>query len=624
MMQVPSVLSSRSRRFVLCTSLFLSLYVYLLLFHPMRSFAGSVSDVSSANASGADTAAAPSISSPALRTAERRQRPLGWYYDIDTGDWFYELSEDGTKRKTGWHQDTDGYQYYLDPADGHMHAGYSTIGGVEYCFLPERNRGNYHQNSSGAWYYRANGRTPYGAWIPSDRKSHGGGSGNTDMRWTEYSGDAENMKKEEEKKDDGAVKPAPEIVTDRIIIPAASPSEIEKPKDEDMEEDRKPEESRPATPSEIPDQKPEHQDPQPDRPEHSEGKASPSEIETPEPEQPGDSASPSEIPTPEPVEPTPEPEDTHIHAHGDDRTVPCIARDSWDTIRRQPAQYHDCIENQCTALLYLSGDAIDFPFPSEEDGTKQYPCYVSLIDDAEGLLFAQAYALPALSEVPMHIGLNPHGAAGHFIQTNQDGLPETWLFQFLGGTDAGDPFIFYLEKEGEYTGYSYDYRGYQLTDPATSEALPTEKMKKYLSRGFDSENHVVERTYYKTRYLQRGNITEDRLPQLTGATAALWLPAEQEVTEYGLDDAKDGVPYGMYLKTDQYLSALAASWRSEEAYWLRTLPSAYHTEDEFDAMGLSDPAMRNRYFLTADPDGTIRTARYDDTAALRFMFRLGG
>ena len=149
-------------------------------------------------------------------------------------------------------------------------------------------------------------------------------------------------------------------------------------------------------------------------------------------------------------------------------------------------------------------------------------------------------------------------------------------------------------------------------------------MKKYLSRGFDSENHVVERTYYKTRYLQRGNITEDRLPQLTGATAALWLPAEQEVTEYGLDDAKDGVPYGMYLKTDQYLSALAASWRSEEAYWLRTLPSAYHTEDEFDAMGLSDPAMRNRYFLTADPDGTIRTARYDDTAALRFMFRLGG
>ncbi len=566
------------------------------------------------------------------------ERPLGWYYDTESGDWFYELSTDGTARKRGWHEDVDGYRYYLDPMDGRMHAGYSTIGGVEYCFRPERNQGNYHQDALGAWYYRANGRIPYGALISSDtqsRRGSSGGSGGSSSRDSGSSGDASSddnandrpasvqpeteaaaekpdagSKTEPTSRDPGLVD-SDQLVTDRITIPEkASPSEIKR---EDSSEETKPsgeekEKDEKASPSEIPDARPsETVDP--------EESASPSEI--PKPEEtplPEETASPSELPKPEPS-------DEHIHTHDEDRSVPCIARDSWDTISAHPEQYHDCIENRCTARLDLSGAEIAWPFSAESKDTQQYPCYVSLIDNSEGLLFAQAYALPELSDVPMHIGLSPHGASGTFIQTNQGGIPETWLYSYVNGTEAGDPFIFYLEEADGVRGYSSSYAGYRLIDPESGKELPVTSMKKYLSRGFSSEQPRVEETYYKKLYLD-GNASEEKLPQLTSRSAALWLPAEQEVVSYTLSDAREQLSYGMYLKSDTYLPALSDSWRSEEAYWLRTLPSAYHTEEQFEDMGMTDASERNRYFLRALADGTVETARYDDTAALRLMFRI--
>ena len=58
---------------------------------------------------------------------------------------------------TGWHHDVDVFTYYSDSSDGHMLAGTHMIDGIEYSFLPERDRGNYHQDSLGSWFYRANG-----------------------------------------------------------------------------------------------------------------------------------------------------------------------------------------------------------------------------------------------------------------------------------------------------------------------------------------------------------------------------------------------------------------------------------------------------------------------------------
>lgn len=109
--------------------------------------------------------------SPALRTSRARnslrpQSDTGWYYADDSRHWYYQVPEQSSSLlttappsaqpssspllKTGWHHDVDGFTYYLDPSDGHMLAGTHTIDGIEYSFLPERDRGNYHQDSLGA------------------------------------------------------------------------------------------------------------------------------------------------------------------------------------------------------------------------------------------------------------------------------------------------------------------------------------------------------------------------------------------------------------------------------------------------------------------------------------------
>lgn len=142
----------------------------------------------------------PSHTVPAsltLRTSRARNTPrpqadIGWSYADDSRHWYYQLPVQSTSLlntappsasspdtqdssyqllKTGWHHDIDGFTYYLDPSDGHMLAGTHTINGIEYSFLPERDRGNYHQDSLGAWFYRANGLAPYGSLLFSRSRS---------------------------------------------------------------------------------------------------------------------------------------------------------------------------------------------------------------------------------------------------------------------------------------------------------------------------------------------------------------------------------------------------------------------------------------------------------------------
>lgn len=574
--------------------------------------------------------------SPALRTSRARntlrpQSDTGWYYADDSRHWYYQLPAQSTSPlttavrsvslqtttarhsnsaatsigdvpftslpvaasitdslssappsasppdaqdssspllKTGWHHDIDGFTYYFDPSDGHMLAGTHTIDGIEYSFLPERDRGNYHQDSLGAWFYRANGLAPYGSLLFSRSRS--------DRHATPAATRPANADR-----DHGLID-SEDLVTDRLTIPPkASPSELTRDDDTDT----------------------------------------------------GTTATPSELPPPS---------GDRDHAHTSDPSVRCIATDDWSTILANRGAYGDCIENHCTTLLYLSGPPISWPLPSTDSTTQDYPLYVSLVDDRDGqLTFAQAYAIPELSAVPMYVGTSLHDSESTptYKQSNLGGICDTWLFRTLVGTGTKSPFRFYLKDEdGTYSQYEYNYPGYQIRIPDADESragtlLPLQSTKKYISRGYQAESPGVERGRYTT-YLSDKTTPESRLPQLFTKgkmkSSLLWFPSAQELREYTLTKTEentylplddDGDPLlSMYLKLEHYIPALAESWRSDESYWLRSTPSAYLSEDTYAGQGMSDVTTRDEYFLQADSTGNIRAAHYDDTAAVRLIF----
>lgn len=561
--------------------------------------------------------------SPALRTSRARntlrpQPDTGWYYADDSRHWYYHLpspsaslfttappsaplpdTEDPSspRLKTGWHHDVDGFTYYFDPSDGHMLAGSHTIDGIEYSFLPERDRGNYHQDSLGAWFYRANGLAPYGSLLFS--------SAHSDRHATPAATRPANAGR-----DHGLID-SEELVTDRITIPPkASPSELTRDDDTDT--------ASTATPSELP-----------------------REDDPP--------ATPSELPPPS---------DDRNHAHTTDPSDHCIATDDWSTILANRDAYGDCITHRCTALLYLSGPPVSWPLPSTDTMTQDYPLYVSLVDVHEGqLTFAQAYAIPELSAVPMYVGTSLHDAESTptYRQSNIGGLCDTWLFRTLVGTGTNAPFKFYLEDEdGTCVQQAFNYPGYQIRIPDADQnhgaaPLPLQSTKRYISRGYQAENPRIERHRYMT-YLSDERKTEAHLPQLfikgKMKSSQLWFPSAQELAEYTIVKTEasdvaasrvrqasagssmsdtpldaDGHPLlSIYLKSERHLPALADSWRSDESYWLRSTPSAYLSDDTYGEQGMSDDATRDEYFLQSDSDGTIHAAHYDDTAAVRLIF----
>lgn len=335
------------------------------------------------------------------------------------------------------------------------------------------------------------------------------------------------------------------------------------------------------------------------------------------------------------------PSDDRNHAHTSDPSVHCIATDDWPTILANRDAYSDCIEHHCTALLYLSGPPVSWPLPSTDTTTQDYPLYVSLVDDRDGqLTFAQAYAIPELSAVPMYVGTSLHTSesAPTYKQTNAGGLFATWLFRTLIGTERDALFTFYLDREdGTRTHHTFTYPGYQIRIPAVDEdhsasLLPLEETVKYISRGYHAENAPVEKTFY-SKYLARKSWKESKLAQLyreTESKSSLWFPSAQELREYTLTKTEentylplddDGDPLlSMYLKPEHYIPALANSWRSDESYWLRSTPSAYLSDESYDEQGMSDEATRDEYFLQAGSDGSIHAAHYDDTAAVRLIF----
>lgn len=604
--------------------------------------------------------------SPALRTSRTRnalrpQSDTGWYYADDSRHWYYQVptqstsllrttapstspddaqDSESTLLKTGWHHDVDGFTYYFDPSDGHMLAGSHTIDGIEYSFLPERDRGNYHQDSLGAWFYRANGLAPYGSLLNyrsrNDRHSTPAATRPTNTDRDQSLIDSE------------------DLVTDRLTIPPkASPSELTRDDDTNTGTTATPselprDEDSTATPSEPPRSEgtppaaPDPDSPDPVTPPESPDPDSPDPVENPDPPSPPESPDPA-TPDPEAPDPPAPPSDDRDHAHTSDPSVHCIATDDWQTILANRDAYGDCIKNHCTALLYLSGPPVSWPLPSTNTTTQDYPLYVSLVDAHDDqLTFAQAYAIPELSAVPMYVGTSLHDSESTptYKQSNLGGICDTWLFRTLVGTGTKSPFRFYLKDDnGTYSQHEYQYPGYQIRIPAADEdngaaRLPLQETVKYISRGYHTENAPVEKLNY-TKYLARKSWKESKLAQLYSeaeSKSSLWFPSAQELREYTLAKTEentylpldaDGDPLlSMYLKPERYLPALADSWRSDESYWLRSTPSAYLSEDTYAEQGMSDEASRDEYFLQADSAGNIRAAHYDDTAAVRLMFTI--
>ncbi|MDD6518602.1 MAG: hypothetical protein PUF24_00110 [Oribacterium sp.] len=608
--------------------------------------------------------------SPALRTSRTRnalrpQSDTGWYYADDSRHWYYQVSTQSTSLlrttapstspddaqdssspllKTGWHHDVDGFTYYFDPSDGHMLAGSHTIDGIEYSFLPERDRGNYHQDSLGAWFYRANGLAPYGSLLFSHSRS--------DRHATPAATRPANADR-----DHGLID-SEDLVTDRLTIPPkASPSELIRDDETASPSELPREEDSTTTPSEIP--REDNTPATPSEPPRSEDTVPTApDPESPDPAETPDPPVPPETPDPETPDPPAPPSDDRDHAHTTDPSVRCIATDDWQTILANRDAYSDCIEHHCTALLYLSGPPVSWPFPSDDTTTQDYPLYVSLVDDRDGqLTFAQAYAIPELSAVPMYVGTSLHDSESTptYKQTNLGGICDTWLFRTLVGTGTKSPFRFYLKNDdGTYSQHEYTYPGYQIRIPDADEnrgaaPLPLQSTKKYISRGYQAETPGVERNLYTT-YLSDEQKTESNLPQLFNKrkmkSSLLWLPSTQELAEYTIveteaadastsrasqktngksisytpQDANGDPLLSIYLKSERYIPALADSWRSDESYWLRSTPSAYLSEDTYDELGMSDEATRDEYFLQADSYGNIHAAHYDNTAAVRLIF----
>ena len=609
--------------------------------------------------------------SPALRTSRARnslrpQSDNGWYYADDSRHWYYQVTNQSTSLltatppsasppdaqdsspllKTGWHHDVDGFTYYFDPSDGHMLAGSHTIDGIEYSFLLERDRGNYHQDSLGAWFYRANGLSPYGSLLFSRSRS--------DRHATPAA------TRPADKDRDQSLIDSEDLVIDRITIPPkASPSELIRDDETASPSELPREEDSTTTPSEIP-----REDDTPATPsEPPRSKDTPSATPDPESPDPGESPdppSPSETPDPETPDPPAPPSGDRDHAHTSDPSVHCIATDDWSTILGNRDAYSDCIEHHCTALLYLSGPPVSWPLPLTDTTTQDYPLYVSLVDDRDGqLTFAQAYAIPELSDVPMYVGTSLHDSESTptYKQSNLGGICDTWLFRTLVGTGTKSPFRFYLKKEdGTYSQHEFNYPGYQIRVPDADKKrgaalLPLQSTKKYISRGYQAETPRVEHNCYTT-YLSDERKTESALPQLFTKrkmkSSPLWFPSTQELTEYTIvetetestdesaarasqtnagssnsytsQDANGDPLLSIYLKSERHIPALADSWRSNESYWLRSTPSVYLSEDTYDELGMSAAATRDEYFLKADSDGNIRAAHYDDTAAVRLIF----
>ena len=111
----------------------------------------------------------------------------GWILkNAESEEWVYYEGTTRSTLKKGWHLDSqDGYWYYLDPASGIMHKGWSLINGKWYYFTPHTTQWTWEQRSDGEWYYKNDSQIrPLGS-MYSNEKTPDGYQVNSQGEYTE-------------------------------------------------------------------------------------------------------------------------------------------------------------------------------------------------------------------------------------------------------------------------------------------------------------------------------------------------------------------------------------------------------------------------------------------------------
>ncbi len=355
--------------------------------------------------------------------------------------------------------------------------------------------------------------------------------------------------------------------------------------------------------------------------------------------------------------------DDHIHCHATDEHTHCIATDSWDEILKHPENYYDCIDAECTTLLYMTGSEIYIPTEKDSiDGsiytkpniytsisngifneaeTVNYPIYVSLLEISDGsMTFAQAYVLDELSEIAISPSVTSGGGDALSI-TNTDGITETWLYHFLNQGSSEDlPYDTYgvtlANADGGYTDYMMHLPGYHISyfddeNDAYIE-LDLDSQNKIYSRGYEPETRELNIEDYWEYYLTGEIDYEDMDEVFAERNFSLWLPSEQEINEIDAPDSDDmetqtlSDQISTHILEETYIEKAASTWRSDEAYWLRSLPSAYHSDEQYETIGMGDTvvsdedtanALRMEYFATNEGP-----AHWTEKHAVRLFFTI--
>lgn len=367
----------------------------------------------------------------------------GWSLDQQTGVWTYvELYSDGPgySLKKGWHDDVDGYRYYLHDETGHMLTGYHVIGDKLCYFKEEPNQGNYRQHEDMFWYYYENGNVPYGALIamcdlPGDGSPVGSGADGPGFA-IEETGTSSGSDGEEtsiaSKTDDASVS-----IDDHTDTDDATVNDTTAIENRDIEtDDETDDDSDHETTSDIPKDENNKDDGEDDAYDDS-GEDNPGADDD------DDSAN----------------DDTGGSGAEDvTHEGPCVAHDSIaairETLETDPAAYDACIENFCRKGFRLRSNGIDFSLDGEDPPETAITDMLLAFSEGETIdISAVLYGTdgdelrfmsidtPEELVLPMHAGVHPVKDGKNRFYGESDDLPDgTEAFTNHGGVVNTLPF----------------------------------------------------------------------------------------------------------------------------------------------------------------------------------------
>lgn len=445
----------------------------------------------------------------------------GWTFDKETEIWTYHESEQLTNRvedlKKGWfHDPVDGYWYYFNEDTGHMLYGWQRLAGTSYHFADIRNRENYFEEADGFWYYRENGRVPFGALLRQEASSSGGGSGVPSTK--------------------------PETV-----LPE-QPTEPQKPeKEETPQQPEKPETPEFPTEPEKPVEPEVPEKPEPEKP----------ETERPEPEK-----SEPEQPEPEPEPPT-EPEVPEVPEEPD--APPCIVTDPWEEIVKHPTIYEDCVVEQCEKELLVAGYRVlqgDEEQPPVATDSCTEPVMVSVIGiETDG----KGTATFAMAEVSDAFTM-PMNAAPYYcylrLETFDSFSTGGWKESLALAALNGGRYSYAVNDQQTYSLKFDGFKLYYKDEKGKKRALNPIPVNKMSGAGY-----LFEMSY---GHQDGFGSPDDEFPRDKVKTK-LWLLSELELTgdnAFSIHGEGEHYPYAKQLEEEHWLRSAATHELSEEGYFV--------------------------------------------------------